>query len=362
MVNDFEDKIEATEAQIKKFTAMIAEGRSKGYIDIGNLSMEEWLILRSLAGIGCSEIATALNKVPAFFSKTPLKVWKEKTGHIVEIVDNPILRIGRNVEEAIVLEYEYLTGRKVLRVKDKMFLHPEHDFLFADLDGIILPAGGDGYGVLEAKSTLSYVYNEWKEKLPSYYFRQGMGELSVMSDLSYFKGVFPDTDKYMQCDYVDFATLILDKRQVEILRLNRDGEFIELQNKELELWWNEYVVMNVPPPETAAEWAKADPMEESYMEATPEGFKSYQELLNVQKEMKNLKEKEQELKDALIEEVQDNEALIYNGETIITYKQQEKSSIDGEKLKAEQPEIYEKYAKTSKFRVLRPMKVNILEY
>lgn len=353
-------QVEATEEQTKLLLEMIEAGRENGFIDISKLDYTMWLLLRSFTGLGASELATALNKVPAFISKTPLKVWKEKTGHIVEIIDNPMLRIGRNVEEAIVLEYEYLTGRKVMRVKDKMFLHQEHDFLFTDLDGIITPAGGDGFGVLECKSTISYVYNEWVSKLPSYYFRQAMGELSVMTDHPFLRGFYDG--KYSSCDYVDFATLILDKRVVEILRINRDGEFIQSQNQELSAWWNEYYMQNVPPPETAAEWAKSDVMEESFIESSPDGFKNYQELLSVQSSKKELETKEQELKDKLIEEIKDSESLVYSGEVIATYKQQIKKSIDTKKLKAEKPDIYNEYEKASSFRVLRPKKMQILEY
>ena len=358
---DFQETIEATEVQTIMFENLIKDSRKKGFIDIGGFDKNAWLILRTFAGLGASDIATALGFVPSYFDRSPLKVWKEKIGHIVEVVDKPILRIGRNVEEAIVQEYEYLTGRKVMRVKDKMFLHPEHDFLFADLDGIIQPAGGEGYGVLECKSTLSYVYEDWKEKLPTYYFRQVMAELSVMSDLSYFKGLF-NSEKYKACDYADVAILILDKREVQILRFNRDEEFITNQNTELLTWWNEHIIANVPPPETAAEWAKTDPSEGSFIEATQECYKNYQELLRVQKEKKNLETEETELKDKLIEEIQDNEALVYSGEIICTYKQQSKTDVDGKKLKAEKPDIWNEYKKTSTVRVLRPKTIKIFEY
>lgn len=346
-----QEYIEPTEQQIADLTALARGGLNNGrVIPIGNLSYQEWLILRSIVGIGASEIAAVLGYAPPFFSNTPLSVWKEKVSHIIKLIDNPTLRIGRNVEEAIVQEYEYLTGRKVLRVKDKMFLHQKHDFLFTDLDGIILPAGGDGYGILEAKSTVSYVYESWKTKLPTYYFRQSMGELSVMDGSEY------------NPEYVEFATLILDKREVEVLRINKDGEFIEQQNQELEEWYNKYVVENVPPPESVSEWAKTEPMSDSFIEADDKTYQYYLDLKRVQAEKKAIEEDEKVLKDKLIEAIKDNEYLTYNGDIIASYKQQSRISIDSKKLKAQKPEIFDEFKKTTTFRVLLPKQLEVINY
>jgi len=352
-----EDKniIEATEKQIKRLTKLYHNGLATNRtIPIGNLNLELWLILRSIAGIGASEIATTLGLVPPYFSKTPLKVWKEKVSQIIEIIDNAAMRIGRNSEETNILEYEYLTGRKVQRVKDVMFQHPEIDFLFTNLDGIILPAGGDGYGVLEAKSTLSYVYDTWLEKLPTYYFRQIMGELSVINEHPYFNG-----EKF---EYAELSTLILDKRCVEVLRINRDGEFIEAQNIELSKWYDEHITAHIPPPESAAEWARAEVMDDTFIESSEKGHRFYCGLKELQKQKKLLENSEKELKDKIIEEIKDNETLLYLGEVIATYKQEQRVVVDGKRLKIEKADIYKEYEKISTFRVLRTKILKIFNY
>ncbi len=353
-MSEFNETLEATEEQLIRFKAIHQYALSNGrYIDLTGFSLNDWLIMRSIAGIGSSEISTALGKNPPYFKGTPLSVWKEKASHVIQLKDNSSMRIGRNVEEAIVLEYEYLTGRKVMRVKDKMFLHPELDFLFTDLDGIILPAGGDGYGILEAKSTTSYVYEDWKQKIPTYYFRQAMGELNVLNEHPFFKG-----EKF---EYVDFAILILDRREVEVLRINRDGKFIEQQNLELRNFY-QLVVDNIPPEPSVSEYAVQEPMEGSFVDAGEEIYKKLAEALNYKKQIKELEEKKDELEDEVKLAMGDNETLLYNSEVIATWKSQERNTIDSKKLKADLPDIAEKYNKKSMVRVFRPKEIEILTY
>ena len=69
-----------------------------------------------------------------------------------------------------------------------------------------------------------------------------------------------------------------------------------------------------------------------------------------------------QVKERLIKEIKDYEVLIYNGEPIVTYKQQSRTSIDSKKLKTEEPDTFEKFKNVSTFRVLRPKKIDILEY
>ena len=352
MSDDYRE-IEATEQQIKKL-GLLYKKAAKGnkVIDISGLSLEEWLILRSF-GIGASEHSTALGKNP-FPNSTPLGLWKEKSSHLIKIRDNSRMRIGRNVEEAIVLEYEAITGMKVQRVKDKMFIHPEYDHIFTNLDGIIPPVSGDPYGNLECKSTTSYVYDTWLLKLPSYYFRQAMAEISVLDRHPFINGE--------EVGFTDFATLILDKRTLEILRINKDGEFIKQQTFEINKFWNDYVVANIPPDMSVMEYAVEEPMIDSYITANDDIYLKLQESIKIGKEIKALEEKKSELTDEVKLAIGDNESLLYNGEIVATWKAQHRSTVDSKKLKTKYPEIAEECEKKSVVRVFRPKEIDIIEY
>ncbi len=348
--------IEATEAQVKKLTKLYRSGlhADKRFIPIDKLDYDLWLILRSIAGLGASEISTALGKNPPYFKGTPLKVWKEKTGQIIEVTDTSRLRIGRSSERTTREEWEYLTGQKILDVKDKMFIPPEEDHLFANLDGIILPAGGDSYGILECKTTLSYTYESWLNKLPSYYFRQAMAELSVINKHPVFD--------YAEFGFVEFAIYLADRWEVERLRINIDKDFIEKQNKEATDWYKQYVDGVMPPPESVAEWARTEPMEDSIVEASPQAYKAYEELIKLKKHQKNVEEEREELEEVLKAEFKDSDTMIWQGELISTWKSQNRTTVDSKKLKQEEPKIYDKYSKTTPSRILRVKELTITEY
>ena len=350
---EVEKIIEATEEQIIRLGNLYKKGvGGNRTINIKGLSVEEWLILRSF-GIGSSEVSTSLGTNP-FPNSTPLGLWKQKVGHIIPVRDNSRLRIGRNVEEAIVLEYEAVTGMKVQRVKDLMFIHPEYDHLFSNLDGIIPPVSGDPYGNLECKSTTSYVYDTWLLKLPTYYFRQAMSEISVLDKHPYIGGA--------EVGFTDFATLILDKRTLEILRINKDGEFIEKQTHDLNKFWSNYVVANIPPEPSVMEYAVEEPMIDSYVTADDETYSKLQQVLRLSKEIKALEEKKDELADEVKLVIGNSESLLYNGDVIATWKSQQRSTIDSKKLKEKYPDAAEDCQKKSTVRVFRPKQLDILEY
>lgn len=357
-MGEIKNYIEPKESQIKRLTKLYQSGLKNGrVIPIGNLSNDEWLILRSIAGIGASECAATLGYVPGWFSTTPLSIWKAKVSHLIEIRDEPRLRLGKALEPIIIQEYQYLTGRKVINVKDKMFLHPELDFLFVDLDGLVEPAGGDNWSILETKATTSYTYDSWKLKLPSYYFRQCMAALAIMQNHPFF-------EKYENkiCDSVTFVTYIQDQWQVETLPIQMDIEFIKQQTAELIKFNEEYIVPNLPPPESASEWVVSTPMEDSYIEGSEQAYKFVQEYLDLNAKINVLEERKGEVKDEIIKEIKDNEILLYQGEQVCSYKQQSRTTVDSKRLKAEKPDVYNEFKKTTTSRVIRPKRLNVLEY
>lgn len=356
MQNETERTVEATESQLRKLTKLYKEALAPNirYIPINNLDYDSWLILRSIAGIGASEISTALGKNPPYFKGTPYRVWSEKSGNIIKIEDTPRLRMGRRQEPITRDEFVFLTGREVIVPKDKMFIHPIEDRLFCNLDGVIMPAGGEGYGILECKSTTSYTYESWLEKIPPYYFRQAQGELSVINKHPAFGGA--------EFNYVEFAVYLQDRWTVETLRIMRDDAFIEKQNFELVNWWNEFVDGNVPPPLGVSEYARLDPMEDSFITASAETFKNYEKLLEVKKHQAAVEEERAELEEKIKAEMKDNEVLLWEGEEIATWKQTKKTTVDSKKLKAEEPKIFKKYSKVTPSRTFRTKSFNVLEY
>ena len=267
---------------------------------------EDWLVARAMLGIGASDVSTALG-INDY--KSPYELWKEKLAEEVEAKDNDIMMFGRVIEEPIAQIYMKMTGREVIEDMN-IRIHPEHDCLFANLDRIIIDNGdGKGAGVLECKSTISSVYKSWLDEftgtqsIPINYYCQVQAELSVTG----FK-------------WAVLAVLITDRRQVKIIPIERDEEYIQRQNQVLVAWYNGYVKEVVPPERKAADYSFVDPIAGTTKEADEEILAVIDELKEKQGTEKTLKEEIDLLKDKVKEFAGDDEAITKNGEILATYK------------------------------------------
>lgn len=279
--------------------------KSGRMISTVGMSLEDWLVLRALLGLGGSDVSTAfgINEY-----KTSYELWKEKLVEEVESKDNDIMLFGRVIEDPIAQIYTIKTGRQVIE-DFNVRIHPKHDCLFVNLDRIIVDNGdGKGPGVLECKSTQYNVYKTWVDEtgtqsIPLNYYCQVQHELSVTG-----------------FQWAVLAVLLTDRRQVKIIPIERDEEYIQKQNLALVAWYNGYVKAVIPPERTAADYSFVDPIAGSTKEADEEILAVIDELKEKQETEKNLKKELDDLKDKVKEFAGDDEAITRGGEIIATYK------------------------------------------
>jgi len=308
------------------------------------MTVQDWLKARR-KGIGSSDVAAILGINPY---KSSYQVWKEKVSDDEpEEVDNKFTHWGKLLEDPTAQTYEKRTGKKVFR-DNQIRVHPEYDFLIANLDRIIEDQGdGRGVGILECKSTVGYVFKSWMSDnestqfLPLEYYCQVQHQLAVTG-----------------WQWAEVAVLVLDEREVNVIPIVRDDEFINKMVEALVKWWNAYVIPNVPPPMTTAEYSFVEPQEDSFIEANGEIAELYRNLLDKKKEQKRLDEEIKGMEDKIKEFIGDKENLVLIDTVIASWKQQKRTTVDSKKLQTEQPEIYQAYSKTSKFRVLRLKDIN----
>lgn len=88
------------------------------------------------AGLGGSDIAAALGMSNW---KTPLELYLEKTGQIIppDISANDNVHFGIVLEDAVAEEFSRRTGLKVRR-NNQHLIHPEYDFLAANIDRAVV--------------------------------------------------------------------------------------------------------------------------------------------------------------------------------------------------------------------------------
>ncbi len=93
---------------------------------------EEWVAWRS-SGIGASEAQVVMGSLPFVFEDI-LELWKRKAGLPVEPFQmNDAVQRGIDTEDEALEAFTRVTG---IKMQPQCFVHPEHNFLRASLDGI----------------------------------------------------------------------------------------------------------------------------------------------------------------------------------------------------------------------------------
>lgn len=290
----------------------------------------EWLKERQ-CGIGGSDVGAILgvNKY-----KTPFEVYLEKTETISEVKEQSEAAYwGDQFEEVVAKEFEKRTGLKVRRDR-KHYKHKEYPFMVANIDRRIVGQNA----ILECKTANQYLLKEWEdEEIPASYLLQVQHYICVTN-----------ADKaYIAC--------LIGGQKFIWKEIKRDDELIEIIIKAEKDFWK--LVEDKTPPALDGSSAAEKYLRERFANVQ-EGTKvalgiNYKEkiekYLSLKKQIKELEQETKVLENSLKLEIGDNESG-YIDNFLINWKSYSKTSIDSKKLKEEQPEIYNKYSKKSKYR------------
>lgn len=288
------------------------------------LEKTEWLKYRKL-GIGGSDAGAVCGLNPY---KTAMEVYQDKISEeVIEEPDNEAMRQGRELEDYVARRFMQATGKKVRRA-NFMFQHEQFSFMLADVDRMIV---GENAG-LECKTASPFMEAKWKEnRIPLHYLLQCHHYMCVTG-----------------ADHWYIAVLIYG-REFKYCRIDREEEIIQnLIQIESDFWNHHVMERQMPSPDGSklADSVIAEYFQKSVPNTIPltgfdEKLKRRQELLEVMNRIETEKRQiEQELKVYLGEaEVAENEHYRVAWKTVCSNR------LDEKRLKAEQPEIYEKYRK-----------------
>lgn len=298
-----------------------------------NMSREEWLDQRT-KGIGGSDssIILGLNKW-----KTSFELWLEKTGQVIpQELQNDAAYFGSQLEDLVAKEFEKRSGKKVRR-KNAMLKHPEHEFIIANVDRMIVGEKA----ILECKTTSAYNVKEWEnDEIPESYIIQVQHYLGVLG---------PEYKKAY------FAVLIGGNKFVW-KEIERDDELINLIFEQEIAFWNNHVLANIAPAlngSSAAEQylkKRYDKAEKGKsVDFTSEYKYKIDEYLRIKNSMKSLEEQMKEIENQIKAEMQDAElGFVQNYQT--EWKSITSNRVDTKKLKESFPEIYSQVVKESSYR------------
>lgn len=290
----------------------------------------DWLRERQ-KGIGGSDVGAIMgvNKY-----KSPFQVYIEKTEPITE--ENEMSEVaywGTELEDLVAREFAKRTGKKV-RKDNKHLIHKDYPFMVANIDRRVVGENA----ILECKTANQYKIGEWEnDDIPASYLLQVQHYLAVTGAKKGYIAVLVGGQKFIY-------------KEIE-----RDEELIEIIiNAEKEFW--EMVQAKTPPAldgSSAAEKYLNDrynrATEGTQIELTSEYVENIKELQRTKKLIKDLEEQSKDIENNIKAYLGENESALA-GEFIVNWKNYSRSSIDSKKLKADDPNLYEKYIKTSSYR------------
>ena len=286
-----------------------------------HIDKESWLQYRK-QGIGGSDAGAVCGLNPY---RTAIQVYYDKTSDATEDIDNEAMRQGRELEEYVAKRFCEASGKRVRRA-NAMFYDEKNPFMLADVDRMIV---GENAG-LECKTASPYSEEKWRDdKIPLSYQLQCYHYMSVCNADAWY-----------------IAVLIYG-RDFKYYRIERDNEVIENLIRIEKEFWNEYVLKQViPDPDGSktADAAIAERFKESKSITIP--LTGFDERLERRQEILSLLEKIETEKRQIDQELKlylGNAEIAENEHYRISWKNFSRSSIDEKRLKAEQPEIYEKY-------------------
>lgn len=306
--------------------------KSKGLTMIPYGTHEEWLAVRR-GYIGGSDAGAIIGMNPY---NSAFSVWAEKTGQVPEFGGNISTRTGNLLEDFVAHLFMEETGKRVQRCNFTL-VNSAYPFACANIDREVM--GEDA--ILEIKTTNSFVNAKMFKsgEFPEQWYCQAIHYLAVTG-----------------CHRAYLAVLS-ECRDFKIFELERDEDEIRaLMDAERE-FWNTYVLTGKTPP-TDGHSATSEAIKKLFSEEAGD-FADLSGLGDVFTQRKALNEQIRRMKADL--DALDNRVKVAMGSASsgkcgifnVSWKLQNTSGLDREKIKADYPDIdFGKYASQSRvFRV-----------
>ncbi|MDE7352082.1 MAG: YqaJ viral recombinase family protein [Acetatifactor sp.] len=298
------------------------------FVETEGLSREEWLKYRK-RGIGGSDVAAILG-ISKW--KSAVGLWLDKTNQTnEEAEENEAMQWGNIMEPVIRNHFAEVMGKPVVEVK-AMLQHPEYPFMLADVDGLTVDDEGNP-AILEIKTASEYKRDEWENGIPAYYQTQVQHYLCVT-------GVAKA-----------YVAVLIGGNSFKMYEVDADAEVQRMLISVEKEFWNK--VQNMIRPEIDGSDAAAKLLDHAYRGGIseqivlPEEAIEYVDLyIKASAEEDNAKAKKQEAANHIKDFMRDYDRAKCLNYTI-SWKPVSSERLDSKALKENEPEIYQKYVKTS---------------
>ena len=287
----------------------------------------QWVEARK-SGIGGSDVASimGLNKY-----SSPLEVWMVKTGRAEspDLSDKPAVYWGNVLEDVVANEFKRRHPDLQVAKKNATLVSKKRPWAFANIDRSLVDRYGNK-GVLECKTVGARRASDWDDGVPIYYLTQVFHYLSVTGYKFAWVAVLIGGQ-----DYREFY-------------IARDEEDIQTVDNAVDRFWNDYVVLGVPPAlvgsKTEAETiltTHSDPSDE-YVSMLDADVPYLDEYIQLKEQEKAIKERKQLIENQLKDAIGDNKGLQTETRRV-TWSRSFTQMFDKKRFLEEHPEITEAF-------------------
>lgn len=262
-----------------------------------------------MEGLGASD--TPIHMGYSSF-KTPYELFLEKRGLLnqEEEPETELQYWGNLLEPVILAHFEKVHGTQIQK-KPPTVYHPEHKFIFANLDGYC-PRNN---WVIEAKNVSSFMRHKWDKALedgiPFEYLVQIAKQVALKNAIGGWCAALIGGNEYMQFYY---------ERDIELEKM--------IIKADIEFW---HKVENNIAPEVQTindcRLAYKDTLPDSSIIANHQVLEHYQRLLELKQQQRLLAEIEDRSKVRIMDYLREKEYLVNNdGEILVTWKPTKKGN------------------------------------
>jgi putative phage-type endonuclease len=295
--------------------------------------------------LGGSDIGAILG-----FSKyrTALDVWLEKTGRVVNTVDNLPVRFGSFAESFVASEYATQTGY-ALAHSEEGFSHPTYPFMVGHIDRFVIDSSAESSfdaeslfnidgscaatHLLECKTASPFNQSDWGElgtdEVPMSYLVQCLWYLAITN--------------LERCD----VAVLFGNSDFRIYEVYRDKELEDLIITKAAAFWSDYVQTDTPPPaqcEADYQYLFKKEVAGKAIEADLEICEMTQKLQLLNSEIKSKELEISQIKQTIMGQMGEAEQLTYQGQLLATWKSPKQSyRFDSKRLEVEHPELIPQY-------------------
>ena len=304
---------------------------AKVLVKTADLSRADWLRYRTM-GIGGSDVSVIAGINPY---RSVYQLWLEKTGQNEPAEsENEYTHFGTILEPVIRREFMERTGLKV-RQKHMLLQSEEYPFMLANLDGVINLDGE--MCIFEAKTASAYKLDNWQSGIPPEYMLQVQHYMAVTGAVK------------------TYIAALIGGNYFEYRLIERDDEMIAKIITMEKLFWEVNVLGGIAP-EIDGTKATTEFFNSKYSFSNGQTIALLEDVITDCEEYGRLSDEISKLtaaKDAICNRLK---SLLGNNETgvagkyKISWKQVISSGFDKTRLKADDPELYQKYVTHSQYR------------